>query len=209
MVFPRSYLWSRRRSSRLHVDRAGAAASATAPAARPDAHPQVTGMSRPCNWRICSKPLRGQPKRPREKRAMSCYGEGAAAPSRPRAGLGRTGAAAVVCRDQPAMPIGRYKVAILADTATVKLLAALILFAPLCALVPCDFAAAAVVPLPRPRPADILSVPSAPETTPEEAPAPSGRPLRLTAALALAPSLPAPVGTRHCVLDGVVRRVRR
>src|SRR5260221_2414275 len=191
MVFPRSYLWSRRRSSRLHVDRAGAAASATAPAARPDAHPQVTGMSRPCNWRICSKPLRGQPKRPREKRAMSCYGEGAAAQSRPRAGLGRTGAAAVVCRDQPAMPIGRYKVAILADTATVKLLAALILFAPLCALVP-DFVAAAVVPLPRPRPAEISNVPSPPETTPEEAPAPSAYRRRLTGEMAIPPSLPAP-----------------
>src|ERR1700730_6416340 len=121
------------------------------------------------------------------------------------AGLGRTGAAAVVCRDQPAMPIGRYKVAILADTATVKLLAALILFALLCALVPCDFAAAAVVPLPRPRPAEISTVPSAPEATPEEAPAPSACRLRLTAELAIAPSLPALVGPGECVVDDVVR----
>src|SRR5260370_15108961 len=105
------------------------------------------------------------------------------------AGLGRTGAAAVVRRDQRAMPIGRYKVAILADTATVKLLAALILFAPLCALVP-DFAAAAVVPLPRPPPAEIFTVPSAPETTPEEAPAPSPRPLPHTGGFAIAPPLP-------------------
>src|SRR5260370_39596603 len=93
------------------------------------------------------------------------------------AGLGRTGAAAVVRRDQRAMPIGRYKVAILADTATVKLLAALILFAPLCALVP-DFAAAAVVPLPRPRPAESSTRPSAPRAPPAEAPAPSARRLR-------------------------------
>src|SRR5262245_28492585 len=208
MAFPRSYLWSRRRSSRLHVDRADSAASATPPSARPDAHPQVTGMSRPCNWRICSKPLRGQPKRPREKRAMSWRveeGRNAPAPSRPRAGLGRTGAAAVGCRDEPAMRIGRYKVAILADTATVKLLAALTLFAPLCALVPCDFAAAAVVPLPRPRPAEISTVPPAPEATPEEAPAPSACRLRLTAELAIAPSLPALAGAGECVADDVVR----
>jgi len=102
------------------------------------------------------------------------------------------------------MSIGRYKVAILADTATVKLLAALILFAPLCALVP-DFAAAAVVPLPRPRPAEISTVPSAPEATPEEAPAPSACRLRLTTELAIAPSLPALAGPGECVVDDVVR----
>src|SRR2546422_8701526 len=102
------------------------------------------------------------------------------------------------------MPIGRYKVAILADTATVKLLAALILFAPLCALVP-DFAAAAVVPLPRPRPAEISTVPSAPEATPEEVPAPSACRLRLTAELAIAPSLPALAGPGEGVVDDVVR----
>jgi hypothetical protein len=101
------------------------------------------------------------------------------------------------------MPIGRYKVAILADTATVKLLAALTLFAPLCALVPSDFAA--VVPLPRPRPAEISTVPSAPEATPEEAPGPSACRLRLTAELAIAPSLPALAGPGECVVDDVVR----
>src|ERR1700751_2634661 len=103
------------------------------------------------------------------------------------------------------MPIARYKVAILADTATVKLLAALILFAPLCALVPCDFATAAVVPLPRPRPAEISTVPSAPEATPEEAPGPSACRLRLTAELANAPSLSALAGPGEGAVDGGVR----
>jgi hypothetical protein len=103
------------------------------------------------------------------------------------------------------MPIGRYKVAILADTATVKFLPALTLFAPLCALVACEFAAAAVVPLPRPRPPEISTVPSEPEATPEEAPAPSACRLRLTAELAIAPSLPALAGPGECVVDDVVR----
>src|SRR5215472_8757503 len=60
--------------------------------------------------------------------------------SRPsQAGLGRTRTAAVVCRDQPAMPIGRYKVAILADIATVKPFRAFIVLAALCAFAPCAF----------------------------------------------------------------------
>src|SRR5262249_27201317 len=103
------------------------------------------------------------------------------------------------------MLIGRHKVAILADTATVKRLTALILFAALCALVPCDFAAAAVVPLPRPRPAEISTAPSTQEATPEEEPAPSACRLRLTAELAIAPSLPALVGPGECAVDDVVR----
>ena len=86
------------------------------------------------------------------------------------------------------MPIGRYKVAILADIATVKPLRALIILAALCAFAPCDFAAARVVPLPRPRPAEIPPVPSTQEGTSEEAPAPSACRLRLTAELAIAPS---------------------
>src|SRR5215472_7714816 len=103
------------------------------------------------------------------------------------------------------MPIGRYKVAIPADIATVKPLRALIILAALCAFAPCDFAAARVVPLPRPRPAEIPPVPSAPEATPEEAPAPSACRLRLTAELAIAPSLPALVGPGECAVDDVVR----
>src|SRR6516164_7745259 len=98
------------------------------------------------------------------------------------------------------MPIGRYKVAILADIATVKPLRALIILA-----APCDFAAARVVPLPRPRPAEIPPVPSTQEGTSEEAPAPSACRLRLTAELAIAPSLPALVGPGECAVDHVVR----
>ena len=103
------------------------------------------------------------------------------------------------------MPIGRYKVAILADIATVKSLSALIVLAALCAFGPCDFAVAAVAPLPRPRPVEISPVPSAQEATPEEAPAPSACRLRLTAELAVAPSLPALAGPGECAVDDVVR----
>jgi hypothetical protein len=103
------------------------------------------------------------------------------------------------------MPIGRYKVAILADIATVKSLRALIILAALCAFAPCDFAAARVIPLPRPRPPEISPVPSAQEATPEEAPPPSACRLRLTAELAVAPSLPALAGPSECVVDDVVR----
>jgi hypothetical protein len=103
------------------------------------------------------------------------------------------------------MPIGRYKVAILADIATVKSLRALIILAALCAFAPCGFAAAKVVPLPRPRPPEISPVPSAQEATPEEVPPPSACRLRLTAELAVAPSLPALAGLGECVVDDVVR----
>src|SRR5262249_62258585 len=43
------------------------------------------------------------------------------------------------------------------------------------------------------------------EATPEEAPAPSACRLRLTAELAVAPSLPALAGPGECVVDDVVR----
>src|SRR5262249_5297286 len=85
-----------------------------------------------------------------------------------------------------AMPIGRHKAAILADIATVKPLRALIILAALCAFAPYAFAAAQVIPLPRPRPPEISPVPSAKEATPEEAPPPSACRLRLTAELAVA-----------------------
>jgi hypothetical protein len=104
-----------------------------------------------------------------------------------------------------AMPIGRYKVAILADIATVKPLRALIILAALCAFAPCEFAAARVIPLPRPRPPEISPIPSAQDATPEEAPPPSACRLRLTAELAVAPSLPALAGPGECVVDDVVR----
>src|SRR5262249_2974304 len=38
-------------------NRAGSAASATPRSAWPDAYPKVTGVSRPCNWRIRGMPL--------------------------------------------------------------------------------------------------------------------------------------------------------
>src|SRR5262249_58206944 len=75
------------------------------------------------------------------------------------------------------MPIGRYKVAILADIATVKPLRALIILAALCAFAPCDFAAARVVPLPRPRPAEIPPVPSTQEAMPRGAAGALGLPV--------------------------------
>src|SRR5262252_7871018 len=103
------------------------------------------------------------------------------------------------------MPIGRHKVAILADIATVKSLRALIILAALCAFAPCDFAAARVIPLPRPRPPEISPVPSAQEATAEEVPPPSACRLRLTAELAVVPSLPALAGPGECVVDDVVR----
>jgi len=103
------------------------------------------------------------------------------------------------------MPIGRYKVAILADIATVKPFRAFIVLAALCAFAPCAFAAARVVPLPRPRPVEISPAPPAQEATPEEASPPSACRLRLTAELAVAPSLPALAGPGECAVDDVVR----
>src|SRR5262249_36379069 len=103
------------------------------------------------------------------------------------------------------MPIGCHKVGILADIATVKPLRPLILLAALAVSAPCDFAAARVIPLPRPRPPEISPVPSAKEATPEEAPPPSACRLRLTAELAVAPSLPALAGPVEGVVDDVVR----
>jgi hypothetical protein len=103
------------------------------------------------------------------------------------------------------MPVGRYKVAILADITTVKLLSALIALAAFCDLALCDFAAGQVVPLPRPRPAQISTPPAAQEATPEEALPPSACRLRLTAELAVAPSLPPLVGPGECNVDDVVQ----
>src|SRR5262245_24068101 len=52
-------------------NRVGSAASATPPSAWRTRAPKVTGMPRPCNWRICGISLAAQPNRPRENRAMS------------------------------------------------------------------------------------------------------------------------------------------
>jgi hypothetical protein len=93
----------------------------------------------------------------------------------------------------------------------VKLLPALIIPAALCALVLGDLASAkAAIPLPRPRPAQApgaeppaAQAPEASEA--EEPPPPSACRLRLTAELAVAPSLPPLVGPGECGVDDVVR----
>ena len=90
-----------------------------------------------------------------------------------------------------------------------KLLPILIIPAVVCALALGDMAAARAVPLPRPRPAQAPSVqPSTaqpPEASePDEPPPPSACRLRLTAELAVAPSLPPVVRRGECgVEDGV------
>jgi hypothetical protein len=89
----------------------------------------------------------------------------------------------------------------------VKLLPILIIPAAVCALALGDVAAAQAVPLPRPRPAQAPSVqPSTaqpPEASEPDEP-PSACRLRLTAELAVAPSLPPVVGRGECgVEDGV------
>jgi hypothetical protein len=97
------------------------------------------------------------------------------------------------------MPIGRrHKVAILADSAPVKLLSAFILAAILC-----DPAGA--VPLPRPRPDPSPAAQPADASAPEEPAPPSACRLRLTAELAAAPSLPVLAGPGECGMDDVVR----
>jgi hypothetical protein len=97
------------------------------------------------------------------------------------------------------MPIGRRDtVAILADSATVKLLSAFILAAILCE-------PAGAVPLPRPRPDRALAAPP-PEASGSEEPAPpSACRLRLSAELAVAPSVPTPAGAGECGVDDAVR----
>ncbi len=92
-----------------------------------------------------------------------------------------------------------------------KLLPALVIPAALCALALGDLASAqAAVPLPRPRPAQApgaeppaAQAPAASEA--EEPPPPSACRLRLTAELAVAPSLPPLVGPGECGVDDVVR----
>jgi hypothetical protein len=102
------------------------------------------------------------------------------------------------------MAIRRDKVAILADMATVKALSALLLAA-LGGSALCAPAAAEVVPLPRPRPAQVSPAETAPEGTAEAAAPPSACRLRLTDELAVAPSLPRLIGPGACNVDDVVR----
>ena len=66
----------------------------------------------------------------------------------------------------------------------------------------CNVAAAAAVPLPRPRPAELG--PQAPAVSSEQPPPPSACRLRLTAELAVAPSLPALEGPGECAVEDAV-----
>jgi hypothetical protein len=66
----------------------------------------------------------------------------------------------------------------------------------------CDLAAAQAVPLPRPRPAQAGLQTPAP--APEQPPPPSACRLRLTAELAVAPSLPALEGPGECAVEDAV-----
>ena len=102
------------------------------------------------------------------------------------------------------MGLGRDKVAILADIAMVKALSALLVLAAFAGSTLCGLMAAEAVPLPRPRPPQIPAAEAAPEGVTEEA-APSACRLRLTAELAIAPSLPPLVGPNECNVDDVVR----
>lgn len=102
-------------------------------------------------------------------------------------------------------PIGPYNVAILADIGTVKLLSVVLALIALFGFATCGFAAAKVIPLPRPRPADIARPEPPAEASAEEPAPPSACRLRLTAELAVAPSLPALVGPGECSVEDVVR----
>src|SRR5947207_887926 len=97
-------------------------------------------------------------------------------------------------------PIGRLAAAILADSAMVKLVSALVVVVALC-----EASAVQAVPLPRPRPDQIPTAQPPEPSTPDEAPAPSACRLRLTPDLAVAPSLPALGGSGKCTVEDAVR----
>jgi len=88
---------------------------------------------------------------------------------------------------------------------TVKLPSALVLLAAFCNATCCGLSAAQAAPLPRPRPAQTSMPQSAPEGVAEDAAAPSACRLRLTAELAVAPSLPALTGPGECSVEDAVR----
>jgi hypothetical protein len=96
--------------------------------------------------------------------------------------------------------IGRHKAAIPVDSATVKLLSALIVIVALC-----DLPVAQAVPLPRPRPDRVPEAQLSETSAPDEAPGASACRLRLTSDLAVAPSLPALSGPGACTVDDAVR----
>jgi hypothetical protein len=88
---------------------------------------------------------------------------------------------------------------------TVKLPSALVLLAAFCSVTCCGLLAAQAVPLPRSRPAQTSTPEPAPEGVAEEAATPSACRLRLTAELAVAPSLPALTGPGECSVEDAVR----
>jgi hypothetical protein len=96
------------------------------------------------------------------------------------------------------MSIGRHKVAMLADSAGMKALLPLLILAALC-----ELAAAQAVPLPRPRPAQAPQPAEA--SQPAEPAPPSACRLRLTDALAIAPSVDPLVGPGECGIEDAVR----
>jgi hypothetical protein len=88
---------------------------------------------------------------------------------------------------------------------TVRLPSALVLLAAFCSVTCCGLAAAQAVPLPRSRPAQTSTPEPAPEPVAEAATTPSACRLRLTAELAVAPSLPALTGPGECSVEDAVR----
>jgi len=88
---------------------------------------------------------------------------------------------------------------------TVKLPSALVLLAAFCNVICCGVSAAQAVPLPRPRPAQTSTPEPMPGPLAEETATPSACRLRLTAELAVAPSLPALTGPGECSVEDAVR----
>ena len=88
---------------------------------------------------------------------------------------------------------------------TVKLPSALVLLAAFCNVTCCGLSAAQGAPLPRPRPPQASTPEPAPEGVAEEPATPSACRLRLTAELAVAPSLPALTGPGECSVEDAVR----
>jgi hypothetical protein len=101
-------------------------------------------------------------------------------------------------RDEPPVQISRHKASIRTDIAVVKLLSTLVILGLLGGL-----AAVQAVPLPRPRPVEAATAPDA--APPQEPAPPSACRLRLTADLAIAPSLPSLVDAGECAVEDLVR----
>jgi hypothetical protein len=93
-----------------------------------------------------------------------------------------------------------HKAAIRAEIDHVKLLGTIVLMAAACGIV-----AAQAVPLPRPRPDQSPTAQAPDASAPEEPAPPSACRLRLTAKLAVAPSVPLLAGPGECGGDDVVR----